>query len=80
MQEAVSENINISIQIQVYEDMWRLHSVCEEQFSAGMNFDVVQRIELATVIIIQQHGSIMRRGWVYKCYVWRPIPAPGVNE
>lgn len=49
--------------VEAYVDV---HSVREEYFSIWMHFNVVQRVKLATEKVIQQHNSIVRRGWLNK--------------
>ena len=38
-----------------------VQDVCEEYASAWVYFDVVERVELAPVIVVEKNGSVVRR-------------------
>ena len=54
--------------------------VCEEYVSAWVYFDVVERVELASVIVVEENGSIVRRGGVDERNGGRTRPAARVDE
>ena len=35
-------------------------NICKEEFSAGMDFDVIQGVELAAIIVIEKHSCVVR--------------------
>jgi hypothetical protein len=60
--------------------MDNVHDVCEEYVSAWVYSDIVERVELASVIVVEENGGIVRRRGVDESKGGRTRTAARVDE